>query len=47
MQCGVGGSTKGSAAAVKTVAESGDVPLSVSTSHLYFWAPFILVGDGK
>jgi CHAT domain-containing protein len=21
--------------------------LSVSTSHPYFWAPFILVGDGK
>jgi CHAT domain-containing protein len=22
-------------------------PNSVSTSHPYFWAPFILVGDGK
>jgi CHAT domain-containing protein len=22
-------------------------PVSVSTSHPYFWAPFILVGDGK
>jgi len=22
-------------------------PSSVSTSHPYFWAPFILVGDGK
>lgn len=22
-------------------------PGSVSTSHPYFWAPFILVGDGK
>jgi CHAT domain-containing protein len=22
-------------------------PMSVSTSHPYFWAPFILVGDGK
>jgi CHAT domain-containing protein/tetratricopeptide (TPR) repeat protein len=22
-------------------------PISVSTSHPYFWAPFILVGDGK
>ena len=21
--------------------------LSISTSHPYFWAPFILVGDGK
>lgn len=21
--------------------------VSVSTSHPYFWAPFILVGDGK
>lgn len=25
----------------------GSVPVSVSTSHPYFWAPFILVGDGK
>ncbi len=24
-----------------------DAPSSVSTSHPYFWAPFILVGDGK
>ncbi len=24
-----------------------DAPISVSTSHPYFWAPFILVGDGK
>ena len=23
------------------------VPVSISTSHPYFWAPFILVGDGK
>jgi CHAT domain-containing protein len=23
------------------------VSVSVSTSHPYFWAPFILVGDGK
>jgi CHAT domain-containing protein len=23
------------------------VPVSVSTSHPYFWAPFILVGDGE
>jgi CHAT domain-containing protein len=22
-------------------------PISISTSHPYFWAPFILVGDGK
>jgi CHAT domain-containing protein len=22
-------------------------PSSISTSHPYFWAPFILVGDGK
>ena len=22
-------------------------PASISTSHPYFWAPFILVGDGK
>ena len=22
-------------------------PISISTSHPYFWAPFILVGEGK
>ena len=26
---------------------STSVPVSISTSHPYFWAPFILVGDGK
>ncbi len=26
---------------------SVSVPISVSTSHPYFWAPFILVGDGR
>jgi CHAT domain-containing protein len=26
---------------------SGSASISVSTSHPYFWAPFILVGDGK
>ena len=26
---------------------SAPSPVSVSTSHPYFWAPFILVGDGK
>lgn len=26
---------------------SGSVSVSVSTSHPYFWAPFILAGDGK
>ena len=30
----------------QTIAQS-PAPLSVSTSHPYFWAPFILVGDGK
>ncbi len=45
---GIGGVGKlGETPAVKTVAESGDAPMSVSTSHPYFWAPFILVGDGK
>ena len=36
------------------IAKLGDAPQtasqsqsSVSTSHPYFWAPFILVGDGK
>ena len=31
---------------VKSESVSQD-PISVSTSHPYFWAPFILVGDGK
>lgn len=45
---GIGGVGKlGETPAVKTVAESSDVPMPVSTSHPYFWAPFILVGDGK
>jgi CHAT domain-containing protein len=25
----------------------GAIPVSISTSRPYFWAPFILVGDGK
>lgn len=25
----------------------GAIPVSISASHSYFWAPFILVGDGK
>jgi len=38
------------------VGKLGEVPqtkpdspgsVSISTSHPYFWAPFILVGDGK
>jgi len=38
------------------IGKLGDVPASkylsqdsnhISTSHPYFWAPFILVGDGK
>ena len=31
---------------VKSESASQD-PISISTSHPYFWAPFILVGDGK
>jgi CHAT domain-containing protein len=31
---------------VKSEPRSQD-PISISTSHPYFWAPFILVGDGK
>jgi CHAT domain-containing protein len=31
---------------VKSESPSQD-PISISTSHPYFWAPFILVGDGK
>jgi CHAT domain-containing protein len=42
---GVGGVGKlGEVPQAKTVVQ--DV-VSVSTSHPYFWAPFILVGDGK
>ena len=36
------------------IAKLGDSPVvaspsqhSISTSHPYFWAPFVLVGDGK
>ncbi len=42
---GIGGVGKlGEVPEVKPVSSE---PLSVSTSHPYFWAPFILVGDGK
>ena len=45
MQPGVGGIAKfGDTPAVASPSQSS---ISVSTSHLYFWAPFILVGDGK
>lgn len=40
---GVGGITKGG-----EVAGVGSLsPISVSSAHPYFWAPFVLVGDGR
>ncbi|MCZ6906280.1 MAG: CHAT domain-containing protein [Deltaproteobacteria bacterium] len=42
---GVGGITKGGKA--PRVESSSSVSSSVSTAHPYFWAPFVLVGDGK
>ncbi len=46
---GIGGVGKlGETPAAKTPAqESVSTPNAISTSHPYFWAPFILVGDGK
>jgi len=47
---GIGGVGKlGETPSVQLPAPSSDphAPSSVSTSHPYFWAPFILVGDGK
>ena len=42
-QRGVGGVGKlGQTAAAKSQSQN-----SISVSHPYFWAPFILVGDGK
>jgi CHAT domain-containing protein len=42
---GVGGIGKlGEAASSALLAPSS---LSISTSHPYFWAPFVLIGDGK
>jgi CHAT domain-containing protein len=42
---GVGGIGKlGEAASSALPAPSS---LSISTSHPYFWAPFVLIGDGK
>jgi len=45
---GVGGIGRlGETPQAKPSRDSVSVPISVSTSHPYFWAPFILVGDGK
>ena len=46
---GVGGVGKlGEVPAAKSLSQdSVSPPFSVSTSHPYFWAPFILVGEGK
>ena len=42
---GIGGVGKlGETPAAKSLSQDS---VSVSTSHPYFWAPFILVGDGK
>jgi CHAT domain-containing protein len=42
---GVGGI--GKLGETREAQSSSENPISVSTSHPYFWAPFILVGDGK
>ncbi len=42
---GVGGITKGGEDS--RVRSSSPASTSVSAAHPYFWAPFVLVGDGK
>jgi len=46
---GVGklGETPSAAIPVSSTTPSQPSPLTVSPSHPYFWAPFILVGEGK
>lgn len=44
---GVGGIGKLGEVPVAKPQSPTPVPVSISTSHPYFWAPFILVGDGK
>jgi CHAT domain-containing protein len=45
---GIGGVGKlGETLAAKASSDSNSPFASVSTSHPYFWAPFILVGEGK
>jgi len=42
---GVGGITMSGEASGVKASSPGSVP--VSSAHPYFWAPFVLVGDGK
>jgi len=42
---GVGGITKGGEA--PEVQSPSPASSPVSSAHPYFWAPFVLVGDGK
>jgi len=44
---GVGGITKSGEAPAVGSLSPGSISISVSTAHPYFWAPFVLVGDGK
>jgi CHAT domain-containing protein len=46
---GIGGVGKlGEVPAAKSSAQDTvSIQLTVSTSHSFFWAPFILVGEGK
>jgi CHAT domain-containing protein len=44
---GVGKLGETSSSKVPTPGSEPSAPMVVSTSHPYFWAPFILVGDGK
>jgi len=39
--------TKSDTATLTSTTVASSSPASISTSHPYFWAPFILVGDGK
>jgi CHAT domain-containing protein len=49
-ECTLGGIGKlGKAPSSQPYAQSSErsAPITVSVSHPYFWAPFILLGDGK
>ena len=41
------GQTPSPAVSIRSEGDTNSPALSVSTSHPYFWAPFILVGEGK
>jgi CHAT domain-containing protein len=43
----LGEAAKAKAPSAETVSSATSISNSISTSHPYFWAPFILVGEGK